>query len=218
MTTARACSARRLGPVQRFALGLLIGLVPALAAGPGLAKTAPKAVPPPPDSPWTTPDAPSGTMTVSRLSQMILRIDRKAKRDGNLWELKVRKVPVTVIADPAADRMRIVVGIVEADKLTPKLMTRVMQANFDTALDARYALAHKVLWGTFIHPLGALTPEEFLAGLLQTVNLALTFGTSFSSGILTFGGGDSQDILQRELDESAKPKPDAPPPPGRKPN
>ena len=197
---------------RRRAGALITGLVTSFLVAVAAAHA--KAPPPPNAEPGlseslTDPDLPTphSTMTVARLSRLILRIDRAAKRNGNLWELKINKVPVTVIADPEADRMRIVIGIIEADKLTPELMTRLMQANFDTALDARYALAHNVLWGTFIHPLGSLTDKEFLAGLVQTINLALTFGTTFSSGVLTFGGGDSQDILRQQMDEDAEPAP-----------
>ncbi len=76
---------------------------------------------------------------------------------------------------------------------------RVMQANFDSALDARYAVARGVLWSTFIHPLGALEDAEVLSDLGQTVNLALSYGSTYPSGALTFSGGDNSEIERREL-------------------
>ncbi|MEM9879185.1 MAG: hypothetical protein AAF862_07890, partial [Pseudomonadota bacterium] len=85
--------------------------------------------------------------------------------------------------------------------LTPELSKRMLQANFDTALDARYAIARGLIWGTFIHPLSSLTDEDFLSGLGQTVNIATTFGTTFQSGALSFGGGDSQEALKELLKE-----------------
>jgi hypothetical protein len=74
-----------------------------------------------------------------------------------------------------------------------------MQANFDTALDARYAIAQEMLWSTFIHPLSSLDARQFLAGLGQTINLARNYGSSYASGLLSFGGGDSRERLDREL-------------------
>ena len=74
-----------------------------------------------------------------------------------------------------------------------------MQANFDSALDARYSIAKDIIWGAFIHPLQELKDEEFLSGVGQAVNLALTYGEAYSSGGLIFGGGDSQSLRQREL-------------------
>ncbi len=140
-----------------------------------------------------------GPMTLERLDAIIRRVDEAAERQGNVWELKVEGISVSIITDTNADRMRIVTGVIEVDKLQPETLMRLLQANFDTALDARYAIAQDILWGTFIHPLSALDDSEFLSGLGQTVNLVLTFGTTFSSGVFSFGGGDSNGILQREL-------------------
>ena len=74
-----------------------------------------------------------------------------------------------------------------------------MQANFDTALDARYAIAKDTLWSAFIHPLHSLDDEAFLLGLGQVVNLVNTFGSSYTSGLLIFRGGDSGGIREKEL-------------------
>ncbi len=74
-----------------------------------------------------------------------------------------------------------------------------MQANFDSALDARYAIAKQTLWSVYLHPLSSLRDDEFLTGLGETVNLVSTFGTTYSSGLLNFGGGDSQAIKERQL-------------------
>jgi hypothetical protein len=80
----------------------------------------------------------------------------------------------------------------------------LLQANFDSALDARYAIAQDTLWGTFIHPLSELSDEEFLVGLAQTVNVVTSYGTSYSSGMFIFGGGDSSDIERQRLIEELK--------------
>ena len=80
------------------------------------------------------------------------------------------------------------------------MLLRLMQANFDSALDARYAIAQGALWSTFIHPLSSINDEDFVSGLGQTVNLVLTYGSSFASGGVVFGGGDSQ-VEQNQLIE-----------------
>jgi len=95
--------------------------------------------------------------------------------------------------------MRIIVPIVKSDDLDRAQLYRTMQANFDSALDARYCVAKGVLWSAFIHPLGALTDREFVSGLGQAVNLVATFGSSYSSGALMFKGGDSDGIRRRQL-------------------
>lgn len=140
---------------------------------------------------------------LERLNTLIERIDPDAQRGptGTVWNFEVEDRSVTVVTDPRADRMRIITPIAPQSILTPALTTRLLQANFDTALDARYAIARDIVWGTFIHPLTALSDEEFLSGLGQTVNIATTFGTTFQSGAITYGGGDSAAELGELLKE-----------------
>ena len=136
-------------------------------------------------------------MTNSRLAVLIKRLDPQARGEQGYWQFTVEKHPVTVITDAKADRMRVIVPIAPTDKLERDVLFRLMQANFDSALDARYAIAKGVVWGTYIHPLAVLEEKEFISGVGQVVNLALTFGTSYSSGALIFQGGDSQELQQR---------------------
>lgn len=148
------------------------------------------------------PPATQEQMTIERLGKLIAAVDKDVEvLSDEAWRFTVAELPVTVIADATHDRMRVIVPIAEADKMGREILIRVMQANFDTALDARYSIARGVLWSAFIHPLGTLTDDDFLSGIGQTVNLARTFGTTFFSGALTFGGGDSRGLLERQLIE-----------------
>ncbi|NNJ68319.1 MAG: hypothetical protein HKP54_09795 [Boseongicola sp.] len=140
----------------------------------------------------------SPNMTPDRLLDILLALDPETRPAGNGVELTIEDVPVLVIVDPLADRMRAMVPIRAVDGMTPEDLERVMQANFDTALDARYAVANGRLWGVYIHPLSPLRRDQLISGLGQTVNLALTYGGLFTGGALSFGGGDSVP-LQREL-------------------
>ena len=150
----------------------------------------------------TPPVETTAPMTVERLGALVHAIDADAVTvEERMWRFTVAELPVTVIADPVNDRMRVIVPIADADKLGREILIRMMQANFDTALDARYSVARGVLWSAFIHPLGDLSDDAFLSGVGQTVNLARTFGTTFFSGGLTFGGGDSRGLLERQLIE-----------------
>jgi len=146
------------------------------------------------------PEAPAG-MTSGRLDLLIRRVDGASEGGDGLWRLTVADHPVTVIADEQADRMRILVPIARAERLDQEMLTRLLEANFDSALDARYSIARDVLWGVFIHPLGSLEEVDFLSGLGQTVNLAVTFGTSYSSGALLPDEGDGEGLDERRLVE-----------------
>lgn len=141
-------------------------------------------------------------MTLDRLDALIHRVDAAAKREGAGWQLSVGGTRAQVIADATHDRMRVVVPVVSAEALPEAMLRRLLQANFDTALDARYALAKGVLWSTFLHPLGSLDENLFLSGLAQCVTLARTYGTTFQSGELTYGGGDSEELLEEQRREA----------------
>lgn len=135
-------------------------------------------------------------MTLPRLAEILVAIDDDARLNGNVMELTIDDVPVLIVADPIADRMRAMVPIRAADGLDPDELMRLMQANFDTALDARYAVARGRLWGVFIHPLSPLKKDQLLSGLAQTVGVAQTYGSLYSGGANVFGGGDSNGIYQ----------------------
>lgn len=143
-------------------------------------------------------------MTMERLVAITQALDVNASVQGNFVQLTLADVPVLIVADARADRMRAMVPIRAADGLEPEELMRLMQANFDTALDARYAVARGRLWGVFIHPLSPLEKEQLLSGLAQTVSVALTYGSSYSGGAVQYGGGDSQEIYRGLLDELRK--------------
>ncbi|WP_299968172.1 hypothetical protein [uncultured Roseobacter sp.] len=149
------------------------------------------------------PDA-EPPMTLARLTEIILAIDEDASPRGNAIEFTVDDIPVLVVTDPVADRMRAMVPIRSAEGLEPEELMRMMQANFDSALDARYAVAQGRLWGVFIHPLSPLEQDQFLSAMVQTVNVARTYGQSYSGGAQVFGGGDSGGIYRELLEELRK--------------
>ena len=146
--------------------------------------------------------APVGqAMNNQRLQTLITRITEDVSGRPGFWEFTLQEYPVTIITDERADRIRIIVPIAKAGDIDSAQMKRLMQANFDSALDARYSIAKGVLWSAFIHPLSELSDHQFIDGLAQTVNLAGTFGTSYSSGALIFGGGDSKQEQNRHYRE-----------------
>jgi len=140
-------------------------------------------------------------MTVERLSEIVLDIDPDAALTPNGLELTLEDIPLLIVVAPEADRMRAMVSIASAEDVTPEEMLRMMQANFDTALDARYAVAQGRVWGVFIHPLAALEREQLLSALAQTVNLARSYGSLYTGGANVFGRGDSSEIYQNLFED-----------------
>ena len=139
-------------------------------------------------------------MTLSRLEEIVRALDADAEVNARAMALTIEDIPVIIVHDAGMNRMRAMTAIRSASSIGPDELMRMMQANFDSALDARYAIAKGRLWSVFIHPLRELQKDEFIEGLGQVVNLALTYGSTYNSGALTFGGGDSNQ-LHRELIE-----------------
>ncbi len=142
-------------------------------------------------------------MDNQRLQQLIMGIDSGAMRRNNLWQFQVKGLPMLVITDTRANRFRAMTQVRAVEELAPDEMVRLMQANFDSALDARYALQGGQVWSTFVHPLDSLTEPMFRFGLDQVVNLVETFGDTYSSGAIMFRGGDSPAIEQEKQQSSA---------------
>lgn len=164
-----------------------------------------EATPPPP--PLESPFDFDGPMTPQRLGELIKRVDPDAETLGNGYSFRVQERELRVVFAEEADRMRIITPIIPARNLPEGLLLRMMQANYDSVLDTRYAVGGGNVWSVFIHRLSSLTDEDFISGIAQTAVGAATFGTSFTSGALGFTGGDSGSIneeLLKRLEDAAE--------------
>jgi len=132
---------------------------------------------------------------------LLAKIDEQTEGEPGFWRATVAGRTIMVITDQHADRRRIISAVAKAQNLKPELLVRMLQANFDTALVARYSIAKKVFWSLYLHPLSSLSAELFLTGVGQVVIPAASFGSTYSSGGLSFGGGDSNPLIQELLDK-----------------
>ena len=140
-------------------------------------------------------------MTGDSLNALIKSIDPDASREGNASQFMFQDRLMLVVFDETADRMRMFSPIGPASALDSEQVQRMLQANFDSALDARYALANNLVWGIFIHPLSPLEENEFASAVVQVYNIAESFGSTYTSGLFTYGGGDSVEENRKLLEE-----------------
>jgi len=129
-------------------------------------------------------------VNIPMIDETVRGLDPDAQRQNTSWQFRIQGYPVFVIADPAADRIRVQVPVTQTSRLTAKDWRRVMSANFGTAIDARYASAQNVLWSVFVHRLSTLTKADFHSGIRQCLNLMATYGTAYASMNSVFSGGD----------------------------
>lgn len=144
-------------------------------------------------------------MSDARVEALLKQLDSPVSGGHGKWTLTLFDREVVVVAHEAAGRIRIMTPIltVPDEGLSDALMKRLLQANFDSALDARYTVADSILWGVSIHPLNPLSDQQFFGAIRQVISMAETFGQTFSSGGPLFGDGDSHDELSK-LQEAPK--------------
>ncbi len=141
-------------------------------------------------------------MTMERLGAIITRLDDKVEKPRNgFWRFTVTGATVIVVGDETFDRLRILVGIQSAKDLTQDQLMQIAESNYDTALDARYAISQEILWSMYAHPLKSLGDRQFISAIGQTVNLAISYGDGYSSGGILFEGGDVKDVERNKMIE-----------------
>lgn len=144
------------------------------------------------NTPRTDEPPATGPMNNKRIDELLRRLDEDVQGAPGHWRLNYQSAELMVITDEAADRLRVMTPAAHISELSGDVLFRMLQANFDSVLDARYAIAKDVVWSVFVHPLSSLTDRDFFSGLAQTIIATKTFGTTYTSGGLTFRGGDSE--------------------------
>ncbi len=135
------------------------------------------------------PDRP--VMTSQKMVEILIEAADESKALPNMVMLKYKGIELSCIYDEQHDRMRIIVPIAARGDITGEQFEKAMEANFHTALDARYAVNKGILYAAFIHPLSPLTRAQLENALNQTATLAATFGKEYSSGFLVYRGSSN---------------------------
>lgn len=126
-------------------------------------------------------------MTQSKMISIIKQLDEKIEVKGNTLSFVYDEVNITLISDVTANRMRMITPVVEAAKMSDQQIIASLASNYHLALDARYAIGNGILFSSYIHPLRELTKSQLLSAVRQVATLSKTFGTTYTSGELTFG-------------------------------
>lgn len=137
--------------------------------------------PPKPDSPQR------GGMTIRSLQTILEETVQNLKGNNDQWRFTFAGVEMALLTNVAHDRLRIVSPILPETEVTDLQRTQMLEANFHTTLDARYATSQGVVYAAYIHPLSPLKRTEVHSALRQVAELVKTFGTTYSSGSLSFG-------------------------------
>ncbi len=127
------------------------------------------------------------TMNQNIMENIVKDISQDAEGENGYVEFVFNDVKMYLISDVTHDRMRIISAIAEYKDVTKEQLDAMMVSNFHTAIDARYGVSHGILYSAYIHPLSSLTEKQIKSSLTQVSNLALSFGSEYSSGLLQYG-------------------------------
>jgi len=143
-------------------------------------------------------------MNNNALGEIITKkADTLAGVTGN-WQFVYKETPMLCITDSKNNRMRIIAPITESSNLDKDLLLDSMTANFHSALDVKYAISNGILWSAYVHPLKELTTEQVESAITQVYLAAKTFGTTFSSTELLFGGRALEEEKEKPKKEIIK--------------
>jgi hypothetical protein len=128
-------------------------------------------------------------MTTSAIGRLLDSYLTELEGEDGFWRGMREDVQIFVLSDDSHDRMRIMAPIGELKELESKVLQMLLEANYDRALDAKYALRGKEVWSVSVHPLATLAPDDFASFLDQVVRLVKNTGSSYASSDLVFGAG-----------------------------
>ena len=140
-------------------------------------------------------------MTTNAMGKLLESYLTDLEGEKGFWRGNRTEVPVFVFCDDEHDRMRLMAPIGVVEELDPDLLHVLLQANYDRALDARYAMRDRELWAVVVHPLATLATDDLPSMFDQVVALVKNTGTTFSSTELVFRAFPDDVILEPAEDD-----------------
>ncbi len=86
------------------------------------------------------------------------------------WQVETSKFRLLVLLSEDNSWLRILLPIGDA-RSAEQFFDKLLEANFDTTLETRYAVHQNVLWGVFQHNLNTLTSADFSAAVARLLAL-----------------------------------------------
>ncbi len=96
----------------------------------------------------------------------------------NSWQIDTPSKRLLVLLSDDQSWLRILIPITSALEAQP-FLEQLLEANFDTTLETRYALHQGVLWGVFQHSCESLTSVDFESAVTQLLSLHQTGLSNF---------------------------------------
>jgi len=125
-------------------------------------------------------------MSLQKMERIFKKEADSVDGEEGIWEISYQGRMLLVITDAANNRMRIFSPIRESSSLDREELHILLEANFHTALDAKYSLWEGFVISVFTHPLRELTEVQLIDAMQQVATLANNYGTTYSSTDMIF--------------------------------
>ncbi len=126
-------------------------------------------------------------MTQERIAEIVGAYAGSTSGPINSLAFNFQGADLVLISDAVANRMRIISPVTPIAELGQEEIIATLVSNYHLALDARYAIGDGLLYAAYIHPLAELTQAQLESAIRQVATLRNTFGSSYTSGELSFG-------------------------------
>ena len=143
-------------------------------------------------------------MSNARMDSLLKSTVEDIEGSPGSWQMNYGERVVLIITDENANRMRIFSPVIAEEDLEEGQLSKMLGANFHSALDAKYSLYEGFVISIFTHPLQELTDAQFIDALRQVVILNHTFGTTYQSTDLVFPGGIEQEEAPKVNEKPVK--------------
>lgn len=140
-------------------------------------------------------------MSNKKMEKELKKVSQELEGESGNWQILYNDFPLFVLTDESSNRMRIFTPIIEEVELKVGQMKKMLEANFHSALDAKYSLYEGFVIGIYTHPLEELDEKQMIDALKQVVNLSKNFGTSYTSTDMMFGHS-AQNAAGKKLKKS----------------
>jgi hypothetical protein len=129
----------------------------------------------------------AANMSQTKMEDIVHSMATKAEGDKGYVKFEYQGVTMLLLSDVTHNRMRIIAPVAAYADLNENHKRAMLESNFHSSLDARYALSDGIVYTAYIHPLHELSEEQVRSAVKQVSALALSFGSEYTSGELSFG-------------------------------
>jgi len=140
-------------------------------------------------------------MNNKKIAKALSKVTHEVEGESGNWQVLYNDFPLFILTDESSNRMRIFTPIIEELELKVGQMKKMLEANFHSALDAKYSLYEGFVIGIYTHPLQELDEIQMVDAMKQVVNLSKNFGTSYTSTDMMFGHS-AQNAAGKKLKKS----------------